>query len=131
MKNLFLLVASLIFSVGLSAQNQDSVFSIIVAETDIMQVEDLHYIELLGYSKINGDVIISVDYGQETKVFGKPQTIRDESKGSFQNGTSKNMTFNSMIDALNWFDQRGWNYVNQYAITSGNSNVYHILLEKE
>jgi len=131
MKKLFLLAASLIFSVGLFAQNQDSEFSIIVVDTDIMQIEGLHYIELLGASKLNGDVIISVDYGQETKLFGKPQTIRDESKGSFQNGTAKNMTFNSMIDALNWFDKRGWNYVNQYAITIGNSNVYHILLERE
>ncbi|MDB2572638.1 hypothetical protein N9X81_02820 [Schleiferiaceae bacterium] len=126
-----LLTLSLILSIGLFGQSQDLDYSIIVVDTDIMQVEGLKYIELLGTSKLNGDILISVDYGQETKLFGKAQTIRDESKGSFQNGTAKNMTFNSMIDALNWFDARGWNYVNQYAITIGNSNVYHILLEKE
>ena len=121
----------LLFSVIATAQDAESNYSIIVVDTDIMQIEGLQYIELLGAAKLNGDIIISVDYGQKTKLFGKAQTIRDESKGSFQNGTSKNMTFNSTIDALNWFDARGWNYVNQYSVTIGNSNVYHILLEKE
>ena len=121
----------LLFSVIATAQDAESNYSIIVVDTDIMQIEGLQYIELLGAAKLNGDIIISLDYGQKTKLFGKAQTIRDESKGSFQNGTAKNMTFNSMIDALNWFDARGWNYVNQYSVTIGNSNVYHILLEKE
>jgi hypothetical protein len=121
----------LLFSVIATAQDAESNYSIIVVDTDIMQIEGLQYIELLGAAKLNGDIIISVDYGQKTKLFGKAQTIRDESKGSFQNGTAKNMTFNSTIDALNWFDARGWNYVNQYSVTIGNSNVYHILLEKE
>ena len=121
----------LLFSVIATAQDAESNYSIIVVDTDIMQIEGLQYIELLGAAKLNGDIIISLDYGQKTKLFGKAQTIRDESKGSFQNGTAKNMTFNTTIDALNWFDARGWNYVNQYSVTIGNSNVYHILLEKE
>lgn len=126
-----LLALLITLSVGLKAQSVEVDHSIIVVDTDIMKIEGLHYIELLGSAKLNGDIVISVDYGQKTKMFGKAQTIRDESKGSFQNGTAKNMTFNSMIDALNWFDARGWDYVNQYAVTIGNSNVYHILLEKE
>ena len=130
MKNL-LLTFAFILSIGLYGQSEDLDFSIIVVDTDIMQIEGLQYIELLGASKLNGEIVISVDYGQKTKLFGKAQTIRDESRGSFQNGTAKNMKFNSMIEALNWFDARGWNYVNQYAVTIGNSNVYHILLEKE
>ena len=130
MKNL-LLTFAFILSIGLCGQSEDLDFSIIVVDTDIMQIEGLQYIELLGASKLNGEIVISVDYGQKTKLFGKAQTIRDESRGSFQNGTAKNMKFNSMIEALNWFDARGWNYVNQYAVTIGNSNVYHILLEKE
>jgi hypothetical protein len=126
-----LVTLSIILSASLYGQEVEIEHSIIVVDTDIMKIEGLHYIELLGTAKLNGDIIVSVDYGQKTKIFGKAQTIRDESKGSFQNGTAKNMTFNSMIDALNWFDARGWDYVNQYAITIGNSNVYHILLKKE
>ena len=126
-----LLSLSFIISISLYGQNQDSQFSIIVADTDINQIEGLQYIELVGSSKLNGQLLVSVNYGQKIKLFGKAQSIRDESKGSFQNGTAKNMTFNSMIQALNWFDARGWNYVNQYIVTVNGQNVYKILLKKE
>ena len=40
------------------------------------------------------------------------------------------MKFNSMIDALNFFNTYGYKFVNAYVITIGNQNVYHFLLEK-
>ena len=61
----------LLFSVIATAQDAESDYSIIVVDTDIMQIEGLQYIELLGAAKLNGDIIISLDYGQKTKLFGK------------------------------------------------------------
>ena len=41
----------------------------------------------------------------------------------------KQMKFNGSMDALNFLSDKGFKYVSQYALSSGSSNVYHILLE--
>jgi hypothetical protein len=97
-----------------------------------MKLEGVEYIELVGAQKLmSSEVNVFVDYGQKTQLFGKVQTIRDDSKGTFANGTGMNKDFKSMIDALNFFNSRGWEYVNQYVVTSTNANVYHILLKRK
>ena len=129
-KTLIILLSA--FSLSTFAQSSSEDYSILVADVDIMKVEGLEYIELLGFQKmLSNDVIVTVDYGQKLTLGSKVQTIRDESKGQYSNGTGKNMDFHSMIDALNFFNSRGWEYVNQYAVTVSNSNVYHILLRKK
>jgi hypothetical protein len=129
-KLIFLFVSLLTFTV--SAQNADSDYSIVVADVDIMKLEGVEYIELVGQQKLlSFEVNVFVDYGQQVQLFGKAQTIRDDSKGTFANGTGMNKDFKSMIDALNFFNSRGWEYVNQYVVTSANSNVYHILLKRK
>jgi len=130
-KLIFLFVSLLTFTV--SAQNADSDYSIVVADVDIMKLEGVEYIELVGQQKLMSfDVLVFVDYGQKVQMFGgKAQTIRDDSKGTFANGTGMNKDFKSMIDALNFFNSRGWEYVNQYVVTSTSSNVYHILLKRK
>ena len=131
MKKLIFLLVSLL-SLTVSAQNTDSDYSIVVADVDIMKLEDVEYIELVGQQKLMSfEVNVFVDYGQKTQLFGKAQTIRDDSKGTFANGTGMNKDFKSMIDALNFFNSRGWEYVNQYVVTTSNSNVYHILLKRK
>lgn len=40
------------------------------------------------------------------------------------------MKFNSMIDALNYMGTQGWEFVQAYAITMGNTNVYHFLMKR-
>ncbi len=37
--------------------------------------------------------------------------------------------FNSMIDALNFMTKNGFEFVDAYAITVDNQNVYHYLLK--
>lgn len=130
-KLIFLFVSLLTFTI--SAQNADSDYSIVVADVDIMKLEGVEYIELVGQQKLMSfDVLVFVDYGQKVQMFGgKAQTIRDDSKGTFANGTGMNKDFKSMIDALNFFNSRGWEYVNQYVVTSTSSNVYHILLKRK
>ena len=131
MKKLIFLFVSLL-TLTVSAQNADSDYSLVVADVDIMKLEDVEYIELVGQQKLMSfQVNVFVDYGQKAQLFGKVQTIRDDSKGTFANGTGMNKDFKSMIDALNFFNSRGWEYVNQYVVTSANSNVYHILLKRK
>ena len=131
MKKLIFLFVS-ILTLTVSAQNADSDYSLVVADVDIMKLEDVEYIELVGQQKLMSfQVNVFVDYGQKAQLFGKVQTIRDDSKGTFANGTGMNKDFKSMIDALNFFNSRGWEYVNQYVVTSANSNVYHILLKRK
>jgi hypothetical protein len=131
MKKLILFVVS-ILTFNVSAQNAESDYSIVVADVDIMKIEGVEYIELVGSQKLMSfEVNVFVDYGQKTQLFGKVQTIRDDSKGTFANGTGMNKDFKSMIDALNFFNSRGWEYVNQYVVTSTSTNVYHILLKRK
>lgn len=133
MKRLLLLIVFALASINSQAQDaSDQEYSILVADVDIMQIEDLMYIEIVGQQKLLNPFKfnIFVEYGQKNFTF-KEQSIRDMSKGQFANGTGKRLAFNGMIDALNFFESRGWDYVNQYAVTVGNQNVYHILLKRE
>lgn len=133
MKKILLLLLFVLPAINSFAQeSSDQQYSILVADVDIMQIEDLMYIEIVGQQKILNPFKfnIFVEYGQKNFTF-KEQSIRDMSKGQFANGTGKRLAFNGMIDALNFFDSRGWDYVNQYAVTVGNQNVYHILLKRE
>lgn len=67
-------------------------------------------------------VNITVDYGQETKFFGDKGAIKDEA-GNLQK-------FNSVIDALNYMNSQGWEFVNAYVISVGGQNVYHYLMRR-
>ena len=42
----------------------------------------------------------------------------------------KPIKFESMIDALNYMSGQGWRFVDAYAITAGNQNVYHWIMSK-
>ena len=64
-------------------------------------------------------VNIVVDFGEEKK-----QTLKDE------NG--KDISFNSVVDALNYMNSKGWEFVNAYAISAGSSGtIYHFLMKKK
>lgn len=81
------------------------------------------YCLLLGQTRfLSNKVSVSVDYGEDTKLF-EDTRIRNE------NG--KVNKFNSMVDALNYMGKDGWVFVDAYAITVGNQNVYHWLLKRE
>jgi len=119
MKKLFLL-ASFAF-IGMSASAQ-----VIVEETNINDL-DVKYVELVGRNKVGfGKIKVIVDYGQELKIF-KSQAIRSA------DGTKA--AFNSMIDALNFMDANGWDYVSNYVVPavseSGQNEVRYILQKRK
>lgn len=109
MKKLFLPLLFCVSFLSLSAQNTYKA-----------------YAELLGFQKglFSRQVKVNVDFGQNVS-FWKQGDMRivDE------NG--KDVVFNSMVDAMDFMGQRGWEFVQAYVVTEGNQNVYHWLLVKE
>ena len=81
-----------------------------------------HYALVMATSKfLSKKVTISVDYGERSTFF-ENDTERDE------NG--KPIVFNTVVDALNYMKKNRCNFLDAYAITVGNQNVYHYLFEK-
>ena len=85
---------------------------------------DIDYCKLNGYNKsmFGMKIIISVDYGQKFNMFKTQRIVGPE---------GKDMVFNSMIGALNFMERNGWEYVNNYTISSGDKLIYHYLLKKK
>lgn len=112
MKRLIIaLIVFLLVCVDLKAQQS--------IELDSMQYL---YCQLVGKGKfMSNKVTVIVDFGQINRLWSD-QRLRDE------NG--KVITFNSMVDAMNWMGVRGWEFVQAYVITVGSQNVYHWLLKK-
>lgn len=84
------------------------------------------YAQLLGYDKglFTNKVKVTIDFGQNVS-FWKPgdMTIVDE------NG--KDVVFNSMVDAMNFMGQCGWDLVQAFVESEGSNKVYHWILVKE
>lgn len=84
------------------------------------------YAELLGYQKriFSNKVKVTVDFGQNVSFWKSGDMIIVDENG-------KEIVFNSMVDAMNFMGNHGWAFVQAYAITEGNQNVYHWLMTKE
>jgi hypothetical protein len=81
------------------------------------------YCELLGTSKfLSTKISVSVDFGQESGFFRNTRMV---------DSTGNVIEFNSMVDAMNFFGEKGWDFVQAYVVTVGNQNVYHWLLKRE
>lgn len=112
---LFLPLLLLIFAKPSQAQ-------IFVEEVDINAL-DINYVQIVGFNKaiFQQKIIVTVDYGQKTKIF-ETQLIKDAS------GEQK--IFNSMMDALNFMEANGWEYINNTEYSVGNARVSHFLLKR-
>jgi len=111
-----------IITICILALGITTAYSQTVNDVPLNEIE-VEYIQIVGTSKLfNNQVTIQIDFGQENKVFSDNTRIKDE------NG--KPVSFNSMIDALNFMSHNGYDFVEAYALTIGNQNVYHYLLRK-
>src|SRR6188768_3785976 len=82
------------------------------------------YCELIGTQKLlSMKVTITIDFG-EAKSIWKDNRLKDEITGKVQ-------VFNSMVDALNYMGEDGWEFVQAYIVTIGQQNVYHWLLKRK
>jgi len=96
------------------------------AQTDTTKAKPHEmYCMVLATSKLfSTKVNITVDFGQEVKFFSfTDQRMKDE--------TGKVVAFNSVIDALNYMAQQGWEFVNAYVITVSSQNVYHYVMRRK
>lgn len=91
---------------------------------------NIKYCELSGfdYGVFKSNIIIYVDYGQ---FISNPNEI------TIKNEKGKSMKFNSMIDALNFMESNGWEYIDQ-SINTGvtslfgkNGSMYKYLLNRK
>ena len=96
---------------------------VLVDDVDINKLEHVQYVELVGQQKfLSMKSVVNVDFGQAFKLF-KPQKVQD------MNG--KNMAFNSMVDALNFMEANGWEFVNNYAVQTTDASIFHYLLRRK
>ena len=66
---------------------------------------------------LSSKVKVEVDYGETTE--------------KLRSDNGKVAKFESVISALNYMSGEGWQFVDAYAITVGNQNVYHYLMRRE
>lgn len=82
------------------------------------------YVQIVGTSKLfSTKLTIDIDFGQNDNLWKSSDTKLVDDKG-------KTVSLNSMIDALNFMVSNGYEYVNSYAITVSNQNIYHYLCRK-
>lgn len=87
---------------------------------------DVDYILIVGEGKLFSDKVnVKIDFGQNTKYFSSKEEMFIKDKDETR------IKFNSMVDALNFLSRNGFQFVQAYAITIGNQNVYHYLMRKE
>jgi len=118
-KALFLIsMFALLFTVTIEAQTTTANNPIV----DSLTASQYTYCQIVGTGNLLGTkVTIELDFGQESKVF---------SDNRYKDENGKPVKFNSMVDAMNWMGNNGWEFCQAYAITTGNQNVYHFLLKK-
>jgi spore germination protein YaaH len=116
MKKMLLAIGLLCFAITLKAQTVND-----IPLKDI----DVDYVQIVGTSKLlSTQLTIELDFGQRNKFFSfKDTQVKDE--------TGKLLSFNSMIDALNFMSANGYEFVSAYTISVQNQNVYHYLLKKK
>ncbi|WP_199879941.1 hypothetical protein [Arundinibacter roseus] len=86
---------------------------------------NVEYIQIVGTSRLfSNKATIEIDFGQRNKALVLKDTqVRDSD--------NKLVEFNSMIDALNFMSTNGYEFVQAFAITVNNQNVYHYLMKKK
>lgn len=104
------------------------VFALFIFLSLSMMAQESHrvYCELLGYQKLlSSKVIVRVDFGQETSFWlgYSKQYLVDED--------GRPISFNSMVDAMNYMGELGWKFEQAYVVTTSSQNVYHWLLSKD
>lgn len=108
------LLFCLIFS-SMQAQTQDTTIS--------MKNRTEEYCIVLATQKaFSYKVTITIDYGLHRSMW-KDSRVTDEA------GQLK--VFESVVDALNYMNSLGWEFMNAYVITVSSQNVYHYLMKRK
>lgn len=97
---------------------------VFVKNVNINKLRNVKYIEI---SQVNTPftrkVRIKINYGQR-KRSNKHTLLRSGLRGKF-------MKFNGMIDALNYLDSMGWEYMDSYTLQDGDQFVSRMVLRRK
>lgn len=104
--------------------NASTAFGQTVNDVPISAI-DVEYIQIGSSAKPFSSIItIQVDFGQKSNFMSTESTSLLDKEGS-------PMEFNSMIEALNFFSQSGYEYLDAYSISINNRDVVYYLLRKK
>lgn len=122
-KYLFVLLLGFVCTT-MFAQENDGQIKQEVNSSQLIEHKKFIYCELLGRGKLlSSKVNVDIDFGQAVSFWAPDRRYKDE------NG--KPISFNSMVDAINFMGTLGWEFVQAYVVTESNQNVYHWLLKME
>ena len=77
------------------------------------------YCQVRAQGKLNGRVVVSIDFGQQQKVL---------SRNLFRDAAGQAVEFNSAVDALNWLNAQGWELASTFVVVGdGNSVAYYVM----
>lgn len=92
---------------------------VVVGDVNINEIPEVQFCQVLAATKfLTNKVVITIDYGQEIKWGSGSSQVLDPATG-------KRRTFNSVIDAINYMEANGWEYVDSIVVTIETQNVYH------
>ncbi|WP_199879910.1 hypothetical protein [Arundinibacter roseus] len=113
------LFSLLLFAYSITGATAQTVNDVPISEINV------EYIQIVGTSRLfSNKATIEIDFGQRNKALVLKDTqVRDSD--------NKLVEFNSMIDALNFMSANGYEFVQAFAITVNNQNVYHYLMKKK
>lgn len=92
------------------------------------------FCEIIGTQKfMKEQITITIDFGQEGAM--KQGFFGASKQNRMVDETGKAIEFNSMVDAMNYLGELGWEFEQAYVATTpaamgGGQNVYHWLLSK-
>ena len=97
-------------------------FSFAQDSTNVKRTEQ--YAELIATAKfLSIKVNIVVDYGEQVNLW-KDNRVKND-KGKVE-------TFNTVVDAMNYMNSKGWEFVNAFPISGGaGGSVYHFFFRKK
>lgn len=90
----------------------------ILSVSGFSQEKNYIYCELVGEGKaLSSKVNVRIDQGEE-----KADYLKDKN--------NKKITFNSMIEAINYMGKEGWEFVQAYAVPYNGGGIRYWLLRK-
>lgn len=86
----------------------------------------MEYLEIVVTSReLSDKVNVEIDFGQDTNFFSGSKQARIEDEDG------KRIKFNSMIDALNFMDKNGFEFVQAYVVNTDDDTICHYLMKRK
>jgi hypothetical protein len=70
---------------------------------------------------MSSKVSVEIDYGQASHIFQNDKIV---------DANGKPISFNSMVDAMNYMGKLNWEFVQAFVATVSNQNVYHWIMKR-